>query len=324
MERDAQIAVFIDFENIALGVEALGRPASMTKVLERLSTMGHVVIKRAYGDFSRFPHYRDELMGNAIDCVQMFGLTNNEAKNAADIRIAVDIMEAVFLFPSLTHIAILSGDSDFTPVVKKAREHGKLVVGVGVRGSVSRYLTQACSEFIYYNTIDAVGEPTGVDLEEGRALLRRALDDYSLAYDAAPRAGDLKRTMVRIDPSFSEANYRFTRFTDFLRANDDICKLESRGRDLYVISIGGSDPDIAFTLDIARDLLIQTLLDLSRKEQKAPSGAQVKSLILQTYSDFDERRLGFNSFKAFLQGQKDIVEVSTGRNRRTYKVELRA
>jgi hypothetical protein len=130
--------------------------------------------------------------------------------------------------------------------------------------------------------------------------------------------------MVRIDPSFSEANYRFTRFTDFLRANDDICKLESRGRDLYVISVGSSDPDIAFTLDIARDLLIQTLLDLSRADQEEPSGAQVKSLILQTYSEFDERRLGFNSFRAFVEAQDDVAELKhTRRGRRTYRVKLR-
>jgi uncharacterized protein (TIGR00288 family) len=317
--KENQIAVFVDLENIVRGVEDnFGRSAkvSIEAVLQRLSITGRVVIKRAYADFSRFTQYRDELLGNAVSCIHMFALREREAKNGADIRIAVDVMEVLFAYPDLTHIALISGDSDFTPVVQKAREHGKIVVGVGVKGSVSRFLIQSCNEFVYYDTLIASEGPESKsdlnNLEASRKVLKTALEELARQYEKLPRAGQVKSAMIRLDPSFSEINYGFHRFTDFLRANDDIAdvRFNEKNGDAKV-ALKASEVSLAApTLEEAREHLKEIVQVLRNEGNTKPSGAVLKSLLLQRYLPFDEKKLGFTSFAEFLLAQKDLLKVS--------------
>jgi uncharacterized protein (TIGR00288 family) len=315
--QENQIAVFFDFENIVRGVEdrfGRGAQVSIEHILNRLNVMGRVVIKRAYADFSRFTQYRESLLGNAINCIHMFALKNHDAKNGADIRIAVDVMEVLFAYPNLTHIALISGDSDFTPVVQKVREHGRYVIGIGVKGSVSRYLIQSCNEFIYYDTLIADSSKTETDvrdLEEARTLLRMALEELSRQYTEPPRAGQVKSAMIRLDPSFSEANFGFRRFTDFVRANDDLVELKVNKREGGDIRIALLDSEVpSLTLEKAREFLLEVVAELREQNHAKPSAALLKARLLQRHNEFDEKKLGFKSFAAFLREQKDIIRVN--------------
>lgn len=316
--QENQIAVFFDFENIVRGVEdhfGRGTQVSIEHILNRLNILGRVVIKRAYADFSRFTQYRDDLLGNAINCIHMFALKNHDAKNGADIRIAVDVMEVLFAYPNLTHIALISGDSDFTPVVQKVREHGRYVIGIGVKGSVSRYLIQSCNEFLFYDTLvseDAGKNKTDVrDLEHARTLMRTALEELSRQYNEPPRAGQVKSAMIRLDPSFSEANFGFRRFTDFVRANDDIAEMITRGRDSDRVVMLDAVDQASLTLEKAREILVEAIAELKEQGQVKPSAALLKARMLQRHSEFDEKLLGFKNFADFLREQKDIIRVNT-------------
>ena len=126
-----QIAVFIDFENVALWAEQEFLDFELTSLMEYLQSRGPVVIKRCYGDWSRFPRYRDELMNNAIDLIQIFSV--RAGKNRADIRMALDAMETAITRTQIQTFVIVSGDSDFGPLVSKLREYGRYTLGIGPR-----------------------------------------------------------------------------------------------------------------------------------------------------------------------------------------------
>ena len=124
-----QIAVFIDFENVALWAEQEFLDFELTPLMEYLQSRGPVVLKRCYGDWSRFSRYREELMNNAIDLIQIYSV--RAGKNRADIRMALDAMETAMTRTQIQTFVIVSGDSDFGPLVNKLREYGKYTLGIG-------------------------------------------------------------------------------------------------------------------------------------------------------------------------------------------------
>ncbi len=182
-----QIAVFIDFENIALWAEQEFLDFELTLLVQYLQERGTVSIIRAYGDWSRFSRYREDLMNNAVDLIQVFSV--RAGKNRADIRMALDALETALYRPQIETIVIVSGDSDFGPLMAKLREYGRYTLGIGPREVTHPLLVRACDEFIYIET--ALGEmaddvPTIVeplppgDSEAARQLLLKALRVSSL------------------------------------------------------------------------------------------------------------------------------------------------
>ncbi len=151
-----RVAVFIDFENIKRAVDDyfVNERVNLKRILEEIgrAAEGRIVVKRAYADWGVFKDYRSDLLDNATEPVQAFAL-NYKGKNGADIRIAIDVMEVVLRQPEITHVALVSGDSDFTPLVMKMREFGRFVVGVGVRSNTSNYLAKSCDHFSYYDDL---------------------------------------------------------------------------------------------------------------------------------------------------------------------------
>ena len=123
-----QLAVFIDFENVALWAEREFLDFEITALIEYLQTRGPAVVKRAYGDWSRFSRYREELMDNSIDLIQIYSV--RQGKNRADIRMAIDAFEIAVSRPQIGTIVIVSGDSDFGPLVTKLREYGRYTIGI--------------------------------------------------------------------------------------------------------------------------------------------------------------------------------------------------
>src|SRR3954469_17101045 len=175
-ESDATMAVFLDLENIAIGAHEAQFPAfDIRKILERLLLRGHIVVKKAYCDFDRYKEFKRGLHEAAFEMIEIPG-RGQAGKNSADIRMVVDALDLCYTKSHVDTFVIISGDSDFSPLVSKLRENAKTVIGVGVKNSSSDLLIANCDEFIYYD--DLVRQ----DEQKRRAAKKRR--------DAAPAGED--------------------------------------------------------------------------------------------------------------------------------------
>ncbi len=242
-DRTASIAVFCDFENIAIGVrESRYAEFDIGRVLERLLLKGSIVVKKAYCDWDRYKDFKRPMHEAAFEMIEIPHVRQS-GKNSADIRMVVDALDLCYTKPHVNTFAILSGDSDFSPCVTKLRENNKIVIGVGVKNSTSDLFTGACDEFIFYD--DLVREH-----EKRRKSRKRAAPK---AKAAAPRAGDadseerrqkafdlvldtidmlwdergdedeiwgsmVKQAIKRQQPGFNESYYGFRGFNDLLKS----------------------------------------------------------------------------------------------------------
>src|SRR6187397_2299082 len=180
-DADATMAVFLDLENIAIGAREAQFPAfDIRKVLEQLLLKGHIVVKKAYCDFDRYKEFKRGLHEAAFELIEIPHVRQS-GKNSADIRMVVDALDLCYTKGHVDTFVIVSGDSDFSPLVSKLRENAKTVIGVGVKNSSSDLLIANCDEFIYYD--DLVRE----DEAKRRATRkRREARPAGTAKEAAP------------------------------------------------------------------------------------------------------------------------------------------
>jgi uncharacterized LabA/DUF88 family protein len=239
MDGNNQLAVFIDFENIALWAEREFFDFEVTSLMEYLQSRGPAVVKRAYGDWSRFSRYRDELMNNSIDLIQIYSV--RVGKNRADIRMAIDAFEIAMTRPQINNFVIISGDSDFGPLVGKLREYGRYTLGIGPRSITHHLLVKSCDEFVYLETAlgetAEVDEQSSVDRELARGLLAKALQAHGQRGEVPVLATRLKQTMLLMDPAFNDANFGYSQFKAWLEDSRDLVKLFMRDLQLYVAPI---------------------------------------------------------------------------------------
>src|SRR5678809_264461 len=152
-DTEATMAVFLDLENIALGAHDAQFPAfDIRKVLERLLLKGHIVVKKAYCDFERYKAFKRGLHEAAFEMIEIPHVRQS-GKNSADIRMVVDALDLCYTKGHVDTFAIISGDSDFSPLVSKLRENAKTVIGVGVKKSSSDLFINNCDEFLYYDDL---------------------------------------------------------------------------------------------------------------------------------------------------------------------------
>src|ERR1700731_5324220 len=152
-DSDATMAVFLDLENIALGAHDAHFPAfDIRKVLERLLLKGQIVVKKAYCDFERYKTFKRGLHEAAFELIEIPHVRQS-GKNSADIRMVVDALDLCYTKSHVETFVIISGDSDFSPLVSKLRENNKVVIGVGVKNSTSDLLIANCDEFIFYDDL---------------------------------------------------------------------------------------------------------------------------------------------------------------------------
>ena len=272
-----RVAVYLDFDNIVISrydqvngrnsfqrdkakgldkhPDRLARAVvDVGAIIDFASSFGTLVLTRAYADWSAEVNtgYRKQLVGRAVDLVQLFPAAAY-GKNGADIRLAVDTVEDMFRLPDLTHVVIVAGDSDYIPLAQRCKRLGRYVVGVGVAGASSRALAAACDEFVTYDALPGVPvpepEPAPAEAAEPKrrarrtkdaeepqppdpqaaatGLLTRALriglekDDVDWLHNSA-----VKAQMKRMDPSFSEKSLGFKSFSDFLRSRSDLVELD--------------------------------------------------------------------------------------------------
>jgi uncharacterized protein (TIGR00288 family) len=228
------LAVFCDFENVALGVrEAKYAQFDMEKVLERLLAKGSIVVKKAYCDWDRYKEFKATMHAASFELIEIPHLRQS-GKNSADIRMVVDALDLCYTKQHVDTFVIVSGDSDFSPLVSKLRENAKLVIGVGVKNSSSDLLINNCDEFIYYDDL------VRADEQKRRAAKKRkeaapssgGQDKKQEAYDlllgtlealVAERGADekiwgsmVKQAIKRRNPGFNETYYGYRAFSDLL------------------------------------------------------------------------------------------------------------
>jgi len=248
------IAVFVDFENLALGVRSVkkGDEFKVDLVLKRLLEKGRIVFKRAYCDWSRYQPAAKVFHRHGIELVDI-PQSKMSGKNSADIHMVVDAMD---LCASKSHIdlfALVSGDSDFSPLVSKLKENDKRVIGCGVKQSTSDLLIANCDEFIYYDDLvresqqtrrpRKTGEkPQDKKKTEALEILVETVDSLTRDYDTV-WGSMIKQTLKRMHPGFNERYYGYGTFSELLEdaGEEKLLELdfdEERGN--YMVRMTGS------------------------------------------------------------------------------------
>ena len=248
-ETRLKIAVFIDFDNIEIGVKnTLNAQFDIGVVLEALKERGDVVSKTAYGDWTRAGDYSRSLTQHATKLVQR-NLTPGGDKNGADINLALDALEMAFTHPHISAYVIVGGDSDFISLVEKLKQYDKQIFVVGGRSFTSQVMQRNCHEFIAYENLTggrSRGErggrghsgpvsSQGGSIDQVVPLLRRAIK-VLIDREVSPQLGLLKSTMLQLDSTFSERTYGASTFRDFAEklASAGVVTLKESGRNILV------------------------------------------------------------------------------------------
>jgi uncharacterized protein (TIGR00288 family) len=273
-DTEATMAVFLDLENIALGARDAKYPSfDIEKVLERLLLKGHIVVKKAYCDFDRYKDFKRGLHEAAFELIEIPHVRQS-GKNSADIRMVVDALDLCYTKGHVDTFVILSGDSDFSPLVSKLRENAKTVIGVGVKNSTSDLFINNCDEFIYYDDLvrkdpsrarrrSAAARPTAAAAaadgptpaaDSKRPELTEALDLIVETLEALSeeRGGGeqiwgsmIKQAIKRRHPGFNERFYGFKSFNDLLADAEKRGFLSLRPDEKsggYTVRVGKSGP----------------------------------------------------------------------------------
>ena len=252
MADTRSLAVFCDFENVALGVrEARYSQFDMEKVLERLLAKGSIVVKKAYCDWERYKEFKATMHAASFELIEIPHVRQS-GKNSADIRMVVDALDLCYTKSHVDTFVIISGDSDFSPLVSKLRENAKTVIGVGVKNSSSDLLINNCDEFIYYDDLvradeqkrraakkrrEAAPASAGGDKSNGDKkqeafdLMLGTLEALVSERDADERiwGSMVKQALKRRNPGFNESYYGFRAFSDLLEEAEQkgLIKLEA-------------------------------------------------------------------------------------------------
>jgi uncharacterized protein (TIGR00288 family) len=240
MAQEPLIAVFVDFENLALGVHDVKggkKSIQIDLVLKRLLEKGRIVFKRAYCDWSRYQTAVRDLHQHGIELIDI-PQSKFSGKNSADIHMVVDALDLCYAKQHIDVFALLTGDSDFSPLVSKLKENDKRVVGCGVKQSTSALLINGCDEFIYYDDLVRAQTHTRPAAETRRTSggegdkKQEALDQLvaivgSLEQDYESLWGSMvKQALRRVNPGFSESYYGYRNFADLLEDAEELGLVE--------------------------------------------------------------------------------------------------
>ena len=230
------LAVFCDFENIALGVRDMRQEAfDIQKVLERLLLKGNIVVKKAYCDWGRYREFKPAMHEAAFELIDIPHVRMS-GKNSADIRMVVDALDLCYTKGHVDSFVLLSGDSDFSPLVSKLRENNKTVIGVGVKSSTSDLLMANCDEFIFYDDLirkkpqkaskkktskkkkKTAGPTIDAKKQEAFDLVLETTEALFADRDAEEKVWGsmVKQALKRRKPGFSESYHGFKSFNNLL------------------------------------------------------------------------------------------------------------
>jgi uncharacterized protein (TIGR00288 family) len=349
MQDRLSIAVFVDYDNIEIGVKStLRREFDVSVALNALKERGDIVAKFAYANWGRQEGATRQMAENAVQMVQRIPSPRGD-KNGADINLALDALEMAFTHAHVNAFAIVSGDSDFIPLVNKLKEYGKTVFVLGGKAFTSTILQQNCHEFVSYESLLEDGDritpqpmpdrrdrqdrperqeradrpdrkekrergprPAPLDLAQAVPLVERALQVLERRA-VQPQLGLLKSTMLQLDPAFSERAYGANSFSDFvekLKKADYINVSGSGGR--YIIErkgTGGGPEKHAPRPEEALPLL-RDVLEIHRLElEEGATAEELEQWMQAEYPEFQLSRYGFQQFSEFLNYAQDKTVV---------------
>lgn len=315
VDQEERIALFLDYENLAIGARdhLAGMAFEFRPVADALAERGRVVARRAYADWSYFDEDRRMLTRSHVELIDIPQRMGTSRKNSADIKMVVDALELAFERAYITTFVLCTGDSDFTPLVHKLRELNKRVIGVGVERSTSALLPPACDEFLYYDRLEGVeipppkaqstrpetppaAEVPARDVDALATLVAQTVAGLQRSSGGAVSASTVKRTLLRKDPTFNEADYGFRAFGELLR--------HLAGANVVELAEGAAKGDPEVTLpehgdrEAAFALLRSVVADLAAGDGTvALSG--LKNKVRKVAPDFSEKKLGYRSFLQF-------------------------
>ncbi len=359
---DGRVAVYIDFDNIILSrydqvngrnafqrdrakiatarnadpevAERLARATvDLGAVIDFASSFGTLVLTRAYADWSApmNAEYRGQLVGRAVDLVQLFPAAAY-AKNGADIRLAVDAVEDLFRLPDLTHVVIVAGDSDYIALAQRCKRLGRYVVGVGMAGSTSKTLAAACDEFVNYDDLPGV-VPVKREATRAAAAVEAAVPAAASAEPVPAPATKAQRSRKKATEPAAEPVVETTAETTAEPTAEPVAapaaastagpRRKSRSAGPAVPSepepVEELEPESVDTepeaptedpQEVATRLL-ERALRLGREKDDADwlHSSSVKSQIKRMDPSFSEKTLGFRSFSDFVKSRSDIAEL---------------
>jgi uncharacterized protein (TIGR00288 family) len=335
MEQKLKIAVFIDFDNIEIGVKStLHREFDVAAVLDALKERGEIVTKFAYANWGRQEAATRALSEHAVQMVQRDPSPRGD-KNGADINLALDALEMAFTHDHINAFAIVSGDSDFIALVNKLKQYDKRIFVVGGRAFTSTILQKNCHEFIAYESVIDDSRPSrashgpqqyerppqserpaqqqrsqhrrqALDLAQAMPLVERALGVLERR-EVRPQLGLLKSTMLQLDSTFNEKAYGASTFTDFVEKLQKADYVEvTGGEGRYMIRLKGAAPEKPGAKPEQAIPLLRDVLETHRME--VDNGALAEELaewVRQDHPDFDWREYGFQEFSELLNYAQD-------------------
>jgi uncharacterized protein (TIGR00288 family) len=284
MDDAPNIAIFCDFENVAIGArEATYESFDVNLVLERLLDKGKIVVKKAYADWDRFKSAKRPMHEAAFELIEIPHISYS-GKNSADIRLVVDALDLCYTKAHVDMFVIVSGDSDFSPLVSKLRENDKKVIGLGIKHASSELLMDNCDEFIYYDDL-VRDQQKGAKKKATRITGKDLLKDKELKGEAAGTAKGTPTTLAKKPPrkpsdKRSEGN-------------------EAEGGD----ETGGKEEAIELVLD--------TVEALFRERDDNLWGSMVKQTLKRKRPDFSETAYGYRTFNHLLEdaNKQGLLEI---------------
>lgn len=306
---ESKIAVFIDFENIAIGAEKaqLG-PFKISVIIEKLKLKGDIIVKKAYADWLRYAKYKYILHENGIDLIDLPANNAISGKNSCDIKMVIDAIELAFTKPYIDTFALITGDSDFSFLALKLKEHDKRVIGVGVESSTHPQLTRCCDEFIFYDHL--IHLPTTEDYEhmDVFTLLKEAIYSLQKENKEVIYGSMIKETILKKLPSFDEQNYGFSLFKKLL--------LDAQAKGIINLKQAPDKPDFEVELveedpsdpksnkndpNMVFELIVKAILNQKMDKYVMHPANIIREEILKKTPSFNERKYGFKSFRHLLE-----------------------
>lgn len=324
MQERMNFAVFIDLEN------AGSKASTLNSVIEKVKIKGDILIGRVYGYSDRYMDLREVLLSNTFTAVPGIRYGSSQ-KNSMDIQLVVDALDVAYRNDLIDCFCIVSGDSDFTPLVGKLKSMGKTVLGISRSEVASSVFISACNEFIFLESVSAPAPvkerarikdaAANAGTEDLNALLAKIMKEQELDADGYLYASELKKTLTRLRPDFAEKNYGFSSFSKLLY------HLQSRFHDLQVVDDNHSvkvglrseekKRSRALTQDVWVSEFERVLKGFKSEGFDRVNPSIIKAAIQSDYPDFDERSIGFRKFSDILRAleKMDMVQVELDESR---------
>ncbi|WP_454850333.1 NYN domain-containing protein [Promicromonospora soli] len=327
MDLEERLAVFIDYENLALGArEHLGgMQFDFGPIADALAVRGRVVARRAYADWSYFDEDRRMLTRHQVELIEMTQRMGASRKNAADIKMVVDAIEMAFERDYISTFVMCTGDSDFSPLVHKLRELNKRVIGVGVEKSTSRLLPAACDEFLFYDRLEGVEVPDDDQTAPAprRGTRSRKAAPERVAAQKAPTTSRRAKAAAAVAEAVAEAPT-----PEVVAEPEPEVKPATRRRRKTEpapapvgiapeaeIDVSEQEEEASASSDAPMEVRVaQTLADLQSSTSGAVTASALKRTLLRKDPTFSESDYGFRTFGEFLRflADRGFVELATG------------